>query len=196
MHRRAAWIVALLASTYAGSLAAHHSLRMIETSAPVWVKGSVVRYEIKNPHTVIEVDETTADGHVVRWTIEGPIPGRVERMHVDANLLKRGDAIEVCGFRPKATPEGYGLDITSRPYVHGHLLVMPDGRKQPWGPYGKMSNCVRQGDEAQSWADFLNADAIALELWCNGHRQTTVPTIAAAKALTDEIDRRLATSCR
>ena len=59
-----------------------------------------------------------------------------------------------------------------------------------------MSNCVRQGDDAQSWTDFLNADAIALDLWCNGHRQTTVPTIAAATAVADEIDRRLTTPCR
>src|SRR5688572_11729888 len=102
MNRKGAWIAALVASTYAGSLAAHHSLRMIETSTPVWVKGAVVRYEIKNPHTVIELDETTADGQIVRWTIEGPIPGRVQRMHVDADLLKRGDIIQVCGFRPKA----------------------------------------------------------------------------------------------
>ena len=195
MNRMVAWAAGVMAWVYAGSLAAHHSLRMIETSTPVWVKGAVVRYEIRNPHTVIELDETTADGRAVRWTIEGPIPGRVQRMHVDANLLKVGDVIEVCGFRPKSQSP-YAPDIATRAYVHGHLILMPDGRKQPWGPYGKMSNCVRAGDDTQSWVDFLSADAIAFDLWCNGHRQTTVPTIAAATALTDEIDRRLAVPCQ
>ena len=197
MNRGVAWTAGLIASACSGSLAAHHSLRMIETSTPVWVKGAVVRYEIKNPHTVVELDETTADGQVLRWTLEGPIPGRVERMHVDATLLKRGDVIEVCGFRPKPQESGgYGPDIASRPYIHGHLIVMPDGRKQPWGPYGKMQNCVRPADSVEAWSGFLNSDAIARELWCNGNRQISVPTIAAATALAGEIDRSLASPCQ
>jgi hypothetical protein len=197
MNRMAAGLAALAASVYAGSLGAHHSLRMIEIPTPVWVKGAVVRYEIGNPHTMIELDETTADGQVVRWTIEGPIPGRVERMHVDENLLKRGDVVEVCGFRPKSQPlpGGFAPDIARRPYIHGHLIVMRDGRKQPWGPYGKLNNCVRPGDDAQSWVELLNADTIARDLWCQPLR-TSVPTVAAAKSLADEIDPRLASPCR
>jgi hypothetical protein len=79
--------------------------------------------------------------------------------------------------------------------MHGHLLVMPDGRKQAWGPYGKLNNCVRPDDDAQAWVGFLNADAIARELWCHPQR-TSVPTVAAAKSLAEEIDRRLASPCQ
>jgi hypothetical protein len=117
-------------------------------------------------------------------------------MHVDETLLKRGDAIEVCGFHYKSQVAAHAeTGAALPPFMHGHLLVMPDGRKQPWGPYGKLNNCVRAGDDAQSWVDFLNADAIARDLWCMPQRMG-VPTVAAAKALAEEIDRRLAAPCR
>jgi hypothetical protein len=145
---------------------------------PVWVKGTVVRYEIVNPHTMIELDAPTRDGQAVRWTIDGPNPGRAQRMGVDNSLLKRGDVVEVCGFHYRSqvaaqAETGAGL---------GHLLVMPNGRKQPWGPYGKLNNCVRPNDDVRSWVDFLNNDAIARQLWYFAQR-TGVPTVAEARPL-------------
>jgi hypothetical protein len=191
----AASLAALAALLCASPIGAHHSVSTVDLTTPVWIKGTVVRYEIANPHKMIELDATTADGQVVHWTVDGPIPARAQRMHVDNNLLKRGDVIEVCGFH-------YKNQVTARaqtgaalpPFMHAHLLVMADGRKQPWGPYGKLNNCVRPKDDAQSWVDFLNADAIAHELWCFPQR-TNVQTVADAKPLADEIDRRLASPC-
>jgi hypothetical protein len=167
----------------------------VDVTVPVWVKGTVVRYEIANPHTMIELD-ANVDGQAVRWTIDGPIPGRAQRMHVDQSLLKPGDVIEACGFHYKSQRAAHAeTGAPLPPFMHAHLLVMPDGRMQPWGPYGKLNNCVRPSDEVQSWVDFLNNDAIARELWCFPQR-TTVPTVAAAKPLAEEIDRRLASPCQ
>ena len=195
MGRTAVWLTALVALGGAGSIGAHHSISTVDITTPVWVKGTVGRYEIGNPHTMIELD-ATADGQVVRWTIDGPIPGRAQRMQVDNGLLKRGDVIEVCGFHYKSQVAARGeTGAALPPFMHGHLLVMPDGRKQAWGPYGKLNNCVRSGDEVRTWVDFLNDDAIARELWCFPQR-TTVPTVAEAKPLAEEIDRRLAMPCR
>jgi hypothetical protein len=191
----AASLVALAALVCAGPIGAHHSVSTVDLTTPVWVKGTVVRYEIGNPHTMIELDEKTADGQVVRWTVDGPIPARATRMHVDNSLLKRGDLIEVCGFHYKSQVAARAqTGAALPPFMHGHLLVMPDGRKKAWGPYGKLNNCVRPKDDAQSWLDFLNADAIAHELWCFPQR-TNVPTVADAKPLAEEIDRRLASPC-
>src|SRR5262245_31678860 len=102
MSRTAIATVALAALACAGSLGAHHSISTVDITTPVWIKGTVVRYEIGNPHTMIELDEKTAEGQTVRWTLDGPFPGRIQRMHVDATLLKLGDAIEVCGFHYKS----------------------------------------------------------------------------------------------
>ena len=196
MNRMAASLVVVAAFTCAGPIGAHHSISTVDITTPVWVKGTVVRYEIANPHTMIELDVPTADGQVVRWIMDGPIPMRVRRMGVDASLLTVGDVIEACGFHYKSQRAAHAETGAPLPrFFHVHLLVMPDGRLQPWGPYGKLNNCVRPNDDVQSWVDFLNNDAIARQLWCFPQR-TTVPTVAAAKPLADEIDRRLASPCQ
>lgn len=196
MRRGVISAAAVAALVCAGPLGAHHSISTVDLTAPVWVKGTVVRYEIGNPHTMIELDVTSADGQVVRWTMDGPIPGRAQRMGVDGSLLSRGDVIEACGFHYKSQVSAHAeTGAPLPPFMHAHLLVLPDGRMQPWGPYGKLNNCVRPTDKVQSWLDLLNNDAIARDLWCQPPR-TNVPTVAAAKPLGDEIDRRLAAPCQ
>ena len=57
---------------YSASSLAHHSLASFDVSAPLWVKGTVVRFERVNPHSVIFLDEKRADGQVRRWAVDGP----------------------------------------------------------------------------------------------------------------------------
>lgn len=103
-------------------------------------------------HSISTVDITTPV-----W-VKGTV---TRRMQVDNTLLERGDVIDICGFHYKNQVAAHAeTGAALPPAMHGHLLVMPNGRKQPWGPYGKLNNCVRAGDDAQSWVDFLNADAI------------------------------------
>jgi hypothetical protein len=176
-NKMATWAAAIAGLACVGSLRAHHSISVIDVSTAIWVKGTVVRYEPINPHTMIELEGRTEDGQVQRWTIEGPILGRLNRIlsvngiQGDEDFLQVGDVIEVCGFFPKRSVATRGTsqnaDGSSLPYVHGHVLVMPDGRMRSWGPYGKLDNCVRRNDEPEAWLEFLNADPLALELWCN-----------------------------
>jgi hypothetical protein len=70
---------------------------------------------------------------------------------------------------------------------------MPDGRMRLFGPYGKLDNCVRPHDTAQSWVDFLNADPLARQAWCV-RNFVTVPS-TAPKALVDEINGLMANPC-
>jgi len=143
---------------------------------------------------MVEVEETTSDGKVKRWTVEGPALFRFERMDLDKSFLSEGDVVEVCGFTPKRLLDPGIPNGPRPPFIHGHLLVKANGQRSPWGSYGKMENCVRPGDETQSWAHFLNANQFARILWCNPYR-TTVPTIAASSALVDEINRLMASPC-
>ncbi len=184
----------LAALACGGSVHAHHSISMIDTSTPVWVKGTIVRYEIVNPHTVIEIEETTSDGQRRRWTVEGPALHRFARQDLDESFVGEGDVIEVCGFTPKRLLDPANPNSPRPPYVHGHLLVKANGQRSPWGSYGKMENCVRPGDDAQSWVQFLNTNAFARVLWCNRYR-TTVPTIAESSAIVDEVNRLMANPC-
>jgi hypothetical protein len=191
------WAAAIATLGCAGSLLAHHSVSMIDVSTSHWVKGTVVLYAPVSPHAMIELEERTEDGQVQRWTIEGPFPGRLSRilklngMSADAAFVRPGDVIEVCGFFPKRTSAtASGEDARSRRFVHGQVLVMPDGRMQSWGPYGKLDNCVRPNDPPERWLDFLNADPLAAEFWCNARAFKLIASTAPT-GFVDEIDRRL-----
>ena len=199
IRRTATLIAAIAALACAGPLRAHHSVSMFDISAPVWLKGTVVRYEPVNPHVMITLDAAGADGKAQRWTVEGPILARLQRMNLPAGFLKVGDVIEVCGFAYKPEISTNGRPPPSGgvwPYiVHGHMLVTQSGQKQPWGPYGKIENCVRPNDSAQSWLEFVNTNPMAREYWCGSRRYVKVASIAPQPLLA-AVDAGMATRCQ
>ena len=183
MTKIATCAAAVAALACAGPLRAHHSISMIEISTPIWVKGTVVLYEPKNPHTMIELDAKTEDGQVERWTVEGPFLGRLARYDLATDFLKPGDVIEVCGFVPRANV------VMSYPpprFVHGHLLVLPNGQVG-MRTYGKLDNCVRPGTERQAWLDFLS-NAMAREVWCGPYQAAMPLSALASKSLVNDIN--------
>lgn len=192
-------LAAVATLAWAGSIRAHHSISMFDLSSPRWVRGTVTRYEAKNPHVLISLEERS-DGTIRQWIVEGPILARLARMSLAEDFLKVGDVIEVCGFpfRPDvlARPSSSQGQPSSLPGLHAHVLVMPDGHMQPWGAYGKLDNCIRPNDSAQSWVEFVNDNAMAREYWCNS--RTPFASRAgsiAPSAFVDEITRQLATPC-
>ena len=195
--------VALAAFALVGSVHAHHSNGMFDASTPIWVKGTVVRYEPVSPHAMIELEQKAADGRVQRWSVEGPFPGRLQRildfnkMGAEQHLVKPGDVIEVCGFDLRADLRARGVEPhdAAAKFMHAPVIVMPDGHMQSWGPYGKLDNCVRGSDRANAWRDFLNTDPLARDLWCNGRSNTKAASVAP-KALVDEIDRSITNRCQ
>ena len=196
------WAVGIAALACVAPARAHHSVSMFEISTPIWVKGTVVGYEPVNPHALFALEVRGDDGQVQRWTVEGPSLNGLSRRGVPVDVLKVGDVIEVCGFPYKADvlARVAATRVVPQPFVHGHLLVMPDGGMRNWGSYGRLDNCVRSGDETQRWLNFLNNDAGARERWC-GSRRTPVGSryfpVApiAPPALIGEISRLMARPC-
>jgi Family of unknown function (DUF6152) len=185
----------IAALAVSGPLHAHHSISMFDLSDPLWVEGTVIRYEPIAPHAMFLLETRGADGQTQQWTIEGPFPGRLNRILEEngiaagAAFLEPGDVVAVCGFdlredlranRPTQEPGGTR-------FMHGHVLVMPDGHMQSWGPYGKTDNCIRPNDRTQAWRDFLNADPLARDLWCNS-RVYVKTTTARPQAFVDAVD--------
>ena len=178
---------AVIAVALVVSLEAHHASSSIDLSTPIWVKGTVVRFDRINPHTIIELDEAVGAGHR-RWRIEGPFLARLERMGVDERFLEAGAVIEACGFALKdALPD-------AQPLIHGHILALPNGQLRLWGPYGKIDNCVRPADDRQRWLELLESDPLAKESWCDKAR-AALPTRAESSALVAEINGLLAQPC-
>lgn len=192
------WTAAMMALAASGTVPAHHSISMFEIASPIWVKGEVVSYEAINPHAVIVLEETTTNGSERRWLIEGPAPGRLERMGVGRDFIQAGDVIEVCGFPPKAefSTQRRPADAPGYPpqAIHGHVLRLPDGHMRHWGPYGKIENCIRPEDQAQTWIEFLNTDPMAREAWCRSPSFVWADSLPP-RALIDEINGLMADPC-
>ena len=150
----AAWTVAIAVLAWPVALAAHHSLVQFDTTTPVWVKGTVVRFDRVSPHARIYLDQTREDGQTQRWAVDGPPANNLARMGIDQDFLKAGDVIEVCGFLLKeevafqrAIPQSSSTPnvFWGRP-ISGHLLVMPNGKRRYWSDYGVLEKCLIPGE--------------------------------------------------
>jgi hypothetical protein len=183
----AACCLAIAAAGWATATLAHHSISMVEISTPVWVKGTVVEFRAQHPHVMVKLDVQGKDGRPQQWDIEGPNLMRLERMGADKDFLKAGDVIEVCGFRLKQP-------YTRPAFIHGQVLVMPDGHMRLFGPYGKLTNCIRPADTAEKWAKFLKEDPLALPAWCNARVYVQVATVSPP-AMIEAIDRQMEYPC-
>ncbi len=169
---------------------------MFELSTPIWVKGTVARYELTPPHLLITLEERNEDGHIQRWFVEGPPPQGLDRRGISPDLLKVGDPIETCAFALKEEFSTRGLLAhIDGLFVHGHVLVMPDGGLRIWGSYGKIDNCVRPSDRLETWLDFLNNDSTARSFWCNKFTASMPLSPSSSKSLVDEINKQMADPC-
>ena len=201
----------------AGSVRAHHSGYVYQTT-PIWISGTVTRFELKNPHTITTVEAGGEDGRTRLWAVEGPPQTALDRRSgSDEYLPKVGDTLEVCAF-PYKPVEEIARDSRLKPpldvagqrrlessttegasprLIAGHLLVTPNGAKRLWEPHGFISECMRSSnDQRQPWVDFLNADASAHEQWCAQERYAGVQTNASLKEFVDEIDGLLDIPCK
>ena len=154
----AAWIVSVAVLGWPGAPIAHHSLAQFDTTKPLWVKGTVVRFDRVNPHVRFFLDQTGEDGQTQRWTVDGPASNNVARMGIGEDFLKAGDVIEVCGFVLKQEavsqrplpPAGSKPDVWSGRPFSGHLLVMPNGKRRYWSDYGVLDKCLNPGESTEA----------------------------------------------
>jgi len=145
--------IALLVPLVPTALLAHHSLANYDTTTAVRVKGTVVQFQRINPHSLVFVDETRADGTNRRWAVEGPSLLQLDRSGFAKDGLKPGDAVEVCGYLPKepivwqvANPDS-GSSTAGR-LLNGETLTTPDGQERSWGDYG-VHKCFAPGHRDQ-----------------------------------------------
>jgi len=81
---------------------AHHSFAAeFDINKPVKLKGTVVKWELTNPHTWITLDVKTEDGKVETWRIEGLPPNNLLRLGFTKESLPPGTEIVVEGYQAK-----------------------------------------------------------------------------------------------
>jgi len=82
---------------------AHHGGAAYDSDQTTTVTGPVTQFQFVNPHVLISIAVTGADGKVVEWSGELTSPNRLARMAQPGSvrwhreILKPGDVIELTG---------------------------------------------------------------------------------------------------
>ncbi|MDP8989115.1 MAG: DUF6152 family protein [Acidobacteriota bacterium] len=98
---------------------AHHGFAAeFDIDKPVKVKGAVVKWELVNPHSWLQVDVKGDDGKLTTWRFEGPPPNTLFRLGFTKDSLPPGTEVIVEGYAAK--------DGSTR--ASGKNITFPDGR--------------------------------------------------------------------
>jgi hypothetical protein len=93
---------------------AHHAFAAeFDASKPLLLKGTVVKWELVNPHSWIHLDVKNADGTTTRWMVEGGSPNSLFRLGFTKDSLPKGSEIVVDGYQAKdGANRAVGKDLT------------------------------------------------------------------------------------
>jgi len=127
---RAFLVVVAVALAGAIRLSAHHSFAAeFDAQKPVTLKGTVVKWEMINPHGWITLAVSGPDGKTTQWMIETSNPNGLMRLGWSKRSLKFGDEITVEAFRAK---DGSNT-------ANAATVTLADGRKVFAGSSGTPS---------------------------------------------------------
>jgi hypothetical protein len=117
-------------------VSAHHAFAAeFDDKKPIKLKGTVVKWELINPHSWIRLDVKEPDGKVTQWMIEGGSPNALFRMGFTKESLPPGTEIVVEGYQAKdGANRGVGANLT---FTDGKRLFMGGSAPGSNGDSGK-----------------------------------------------------------
>ena len=110
------------ASLLAGvaQLHAHHAFAAeFDVNRPLTLKGTLVKWEMVNPHSWFHIGVKDKDGKVTTWMVEGGSPNQLIRMGVTKTTVPVGTELVIEGYQAK--------DGTQK--AVGRNFVLADGKR-------------------------------------------------------------------
>ncbi len=117
----------------AAPVSSHHAFSAeFDVEKPLKIQGTLVKWEMINPHSWFHLDVKGPDGSVVSWMIEGGSPNQLIRLGVTKNTLKAGTELVVEGYRARdGTNKGVGRSFLfadgQRLFLGGSAAVVAPG---------------------------------------------------------------------
>ena len=99
---------------------AHHAFSAeFDVNKPIKLQGSLVKWEMVNPHSWFHVNVKDKDGKVTEWMVEGGSPNQLIRLGVTKNTLPIGTELNIDAYQAK---DGGNKAV-------GRNFVLADGKR-------------------------------------------------------------------
>jgi DNA/RNA endonuclease YhcR with UshA esterase domain len=126
MFRRASALAALALFAATGAQAHHSFAVYFDPGKMVTITGKVTAFRFTNPHGLIVLEVTGADGKVSEWRAETNAPVVLTRRGWTRNAIKPGDTVTIEGW---ASRDG-------KPYIRLRSAKDAQGRMIGTAPFG------------------------------------------------------------
>src|SRR5438552_7904613 len=115
-NMKAKLLVVLIASALIGGAVqayAHHSFASTYLDdKTVKIEGKLISFQLRNPHSFLEVDAPDEEGKMQRWAVEWGGAGLLGGQGISRDTLKPGDHIVITGNAGR-NPEDHRMRLVS-----------------------------------------------------------------------------------
>jgi hypothetical protein len=125
------FITGIALAIWAVPVLPHHAFSAeFDINRPLSLEGTLVRWEMINPHSWFYIDVEGPDGEVEQWQIEGGSPNQLIRLGVMQYTVPVGTLLVVEGYHSKdRTNKAVGRNFTladgSRLFLGGSAADIP-----------------------------------------------------------------------
>ena len=107
---------------------AHHSFAVFfDATKDISITGKVTQFRFTNPHGLVVLNVTDAQGHVREWRAETNSPSVLVRRGWTRDAIKPGDIVTIEGWPSR----------DGKPYIRLRRALRPDGSLVGTAPFGR-----------------------------------------------------------